>query len=623
MDMNMATLESHQNKSADSLPMKDKAAMFDQIWNDPSEMMILFQIQEAILVVNENNIIMYCSEIAEKLLGWPKEKLIGQSVPYLFKKYVTESSKETALKKPEGKAVQIKEVRCRRRDGTEISIEATVSIVNGTQGQDKGYIVIIRDVTEQKQMEAALQLSEEKFTKAFYHNQISISITRLRDGVLLEVNESWLDILGYRRDEVIGKSTTELNIWMEPGNRQDMLKQFEGRSFVQNLEVEFRKKSGEIGIGLASIHILEINGENCLLISSVDITERKKAEEALRLSEELFFQTFNLNPLPMGVFSIASRKCLEVNETFIKTSGYSRVELIKNRLSEYNFWPCLKEIAKIYELINKDGFARNFETKLRIKSGEIRTALISGTIINWKGEKSLLAVGLDITELRRYENELARLDRLNMIGQMAAGIGHEIRNPMTTVRGFLQLLMKKDRYAEDLEFLELMIEEIDRANSIISEFLSLAKTRNADMKRQSLNQKIRNLLPLIQADALKQDKRIETQYGDIPYIMIDKNQIHQLILNLVYNGLEAMSPGGCLTIRTYVEAEGVTLAITDQGGLIPPAVREKLGTPFFTTKERGTGLGLAVCYSIAQQHEAKIDLENDSIGTTFYVRFKA
>ena len=523
MDMNMATPESSENKPAGALSLKDKVALFDQIWNDPSEMMVLIQIQEAILVVNENNIIMYCSENAEKLLGWPKEKLIGQSVPYLFEKYVTESSKETALKKPEGKAVQIKEVRCRRGDGTELWIQGTVSVVKGPQGQYKGYIILIRDVTEQKQIEAALRLSEEKFTKAFYNNQISISITRLIDGVLLEVNESWLDILGYQRDEVIGKSTTDLNIWMEPGNRQAMLEQLAGRSTVRNLEIEYRKKSGETGIGLAVIDRMEINGENCLLISSVDITDRKKAEEALRLSEELFFTTFNLNPLPMIVFSMASGKCLEVNQALIKSMGYSRNELLGDLLHDNNHvWVCLNDREKITEIISKDGLVQNFETNLRTKTDEIKTGLVSGTIIDWKDEKCFLAVALDITELRRYENELARLDRLNMIGQMAAGIGHEIRNPMTTVRGFLQLLMKKDRYAEDLEFLELMIEEIDRANSIISEFLSLAKTRNADMKRQSLNQKIRNLLPLIQADALKQDKRIETQYGDIPYIMMIK-----------------------------------------------------------------------------------------------------
>ena len=110
--------------------------------------------------------------------------------------------------------------------------------------------------------------------------------------------------------------------------------------------------------------------------------------------------------------------------------------------------------------------------------------------------------------------------------------------------------------------------------------------------------------------------------GDIPDLLLDKKEIHQVIHNLTRNGLEAMPPGGCLFIRTYKDGDVVVLAVQDQGKGIEPDVLEKLGTPFFTTKENGTGLGLAVCYSIAARHNAKIEIETGADGTTFYIKFK-
>ncbi|NLI14576.1 ATP-binding protein [Pelotomaculum propionicicum] len=235
----------------------------------------------------------------------------------------------------------------------------------------------------------------------------------------------------------------------------------------------------------------------------------------------------------------------------------------------------------------------------------------------------MLILGIDITEQKRLGKEIARLERLNLVGEMAAGIGHEIRNPMTTVRGLLQMLGEKDDCAKYKDYFNLMIEELDRANTIISEYLSLAKNKPVELKKHSLNRIISVILPLITADALVTDKRIEVELANIPKLLLDEKEIRQLILNLVRNGLEAMSPGGSVIIKTYADDEDVVLAVRDHGNGIDPEILEKIGTPFHTTKENGTGLGLAVCYSIAARHNATIDLETGTEGTTFYVRFKA
>lgn len=237
----------------------------------------------------------------------------------------------------------------------------------------------------------------------------------------------------------------------------------------------------------------------------------------------------------------------------------------------------------------------------------------------------------DITKIKEYEEEvlkskmekeMARLDRLSLVGEMAAGIGHEVRNPMTTVRGFLQLLGSKEDCFKYNEFFKLMIDELDRANSIITEFLSLAKDRVVELEVQSLKEIVEDIFPLIQADGLISEKNVVMELEEVAKIPLDKKEIRQLILNLVQNGSQAMLPGGTIKIRTFMNNEEIVLAVTDEGSGIPPQVLEKIGTPFFTTKENGTGLGLAVCYSIVSRHNAKIDIETGSTGTTFFVRFQ-
>jgi signal transduction histidine kinase len=228
----------------------------------------------------------------------------------------------------------------------------------------------------------------------------------------------------------------------------------------------------------------------------------------------------------------------------------------------------------------------------------------------------------DITDKKKYEAELKRLSGLDLIGQMAAGISHEIRNPMTTVRGFLQLLNKNDDCAKYHDFFKLMIEELDRANSIITEFLSMGNSRSTDLQAMDLNAIIQDIAPLMMADAFNQGKYIQCETCEVPKLLLNRDEIRQLLLNLSRNGLEAMSHGQGLTIKTYQEDDCVVLAVVDQGKGIKPEVLEKLGTPFFTTKDNGTGLGLGICYAIAARHQAKIDIKTGHKGTTFFVRFE-
>jgi signal transduction histidine kinase len=240
----------------------------------------------------------------------------------------------------------------------------------------------------------------------------------------------------------------------------------------------------------------------------------------------------------------------------------------------------------------------------------------------FEGETAYQYIIRDITQRKEFEKEMSRLSGLNLIGEMAAGIGHEIRNPMTTVRGFLQILGGKEECTNYKEYFDLMIDELDRANSIITEFLKLARNKPVEKKLFNLNDVIKTLLPLIQSDAMKSDKYIVLELEEIPDLLLDEKEIRQVIFNLVRNGLEASPPGSDLTIRTFTDGDDVVLAIQDNGEGISPDVLEKIGTPFYTNKDNGTGLGLAVCYSIVARHNAKIEIETGVNGTTFFIRLK-
>lgn len=347
-----------------------------------------------------------------------------------------------------------------------------------------------------------------------------------------------------------------------------------------------------------------------------DITARQQ-------SEEIFHKAFYDNQAIMAIVTLDETKFIEINTAALKIFGYSKEEVIGYTLLDQRFWADLKDREVLWEHLAKHGFKDNYECTLKSRSGQEITLLCSANLILLDNRKCLLVSGSDVTALRKYQKELMRLDNLNLIGQMAASIAHEVRNPMTSIKGFLQLFKSQFKYQEDQASMELMIEELDRVNDIISTFLSLAQKNQIDMRSHSLNDCIKNILPIIIADALKNDVYLETDWGDLSRVMIDEGEFRQLLLNLARNSIEAMADGGTLAIKTFADKDGVNLVIQDNGSGIPPEMVNKIGTPFFTTKPNGSGLGLGVCYSIAERHKARITFDTSNNGTCFKITFPA
>ena len=356
-------------------------------------------------------------------------------------------------------------------------------------------------------------------------------------------------------------------------------------------------------------------------IAYIDIAEQRKVEAALRQSQKLLQQIFNHMPLPMIVFNSTDFDVVEVNDTFLKRSGLTRIEIKENPSLRFSDWEDPHEVINFIEKIKREGQIKNYEMENHLPSGEIRTLLISAVIISWQDEECILAIGNDITEMKKYRNEILRLGYLNLIRQMAAGIAHEIKNPMSTVRQFLQLFGSREKYRADRKAFELITEELDQVNDVIDTFSLLARQYTIDMKLQSLNDNIVNLFPMIMDDAVKNNVFIKLELSDAAPVMIDRGEIWQLLHNLVSNGMDAMTNGGILTIGTFQDKQGVNLVIKDKGHGISEEIMGKIGTPFFTTKEKHSGLGLAVCYSIAARHNARIEIKTGPEGTAFYVIF--
>ncbi|KHF38956.1 histidine kinase [Halalkalibacter okhensis] len=346
-----------------------------------------------------------------------------------------------------------------------------------------------------------------------------------------------------------------------------------------------------------------------------EVVERKKIAAHLLASQERFRKMFESSPSLIAIYSLEDKTFIDVNERWVDYTGYSYEELNTINL---RLLYCIEEMN--IDCLDLRTSNRNQKISYKTKNGQVRSGLLSTELITLHSKPCALIVVTDITDRVLLENEMARLDRLNLIGEMAAGIAHEIRNPMTTVHGFLQVA-KSSREHLKIEIVDLMLDELNRANSIITEFLNLAKNKVSDKRSQSLNKIIKSLFPLIQAEALRSSKEAVLDTRDCPDIYLDEKEIRQIILNIALNGLDAMTSGGVLVIRTYTENKEVVLEIQDEGEGISPEIIEKIGTPFFTTKEDGTGLGLAICYSVAERHQAEIDITTGKTGTIFSIRF--
>ncbi|MCW2278788.1 PAS domain S-box protein [Heliophilum fasciatum] len=498
-------------------------------------------------------------------------------------------------------------------------------------GQKKTIVMTITPLPETKHIALAyLDISAKSFEHALRESEIRyrLLVEHSPDGILIHqegrilfANQQCANFVGLTSpDDLLGQSPLTLihpESLSYANERLRLLK--EQQQPLPPGELMLQSTKGKVTY--IEVHSVPItfNGQPAVLTVARDITERKKIEGALRLSEERYLKAFEASPNMGAIVSLGDHRYLDVNNTWQKLSGYTKAEVLGKHIEEIPTFD-QEVLQRLYALFAQCP-VRNAEITFLAKNGEKHTVYLSADIIHVDDQPCIFAVAQDITELKKYRNEINRLDQLHLLGETAAGIAHEIRNPMTTVRGYLQIYQRKPDSPLSSHHMDLMIKELDRANHIITEFLSIARTHPGDQQRCDLNQLLEAMEPLLVTDAVQFSHQVIFNCQPIPQLLLNQKEIRQLLLNLVHNGFEAMAPGGRLIIATSATRSHVLLQVSDYGSGISPEHLKKLGTPFFTTKDKGTGLGLAICYSIAARHQANIEVQSSSQGTTFSVRF--
>lgn len=313
------------------------------------------------------------------------------------------------------------------------------------------------------------------------------------------------------------------------------------------------------------------------------------------------------------------------NQKFCDITKYSEEELMgKTHYSLLNSGYHTEEFFQEIREYIKQGKVWKGEICNKAKDG--RLYWVDCTIVPFKDRNGNtfqhFSIQHDITEQKHTEEMLRKTEKLSLVGELAAGIAHEIRNPLTTIRGFIQIL---DHFSDEKKYLysKTILEEIDRINFIVNEFMVFAKPHTVQFNTCNLADIIRNVVYLLNAEAAMKNVEITEDYHQNDILIYgEKNQLAQVFLNMLKNAIDALPNGGKINISSSLYEGNAMISIRDNGIGMSPEQVSKIGEPFYTLKENGNGLGLMVSYKIIENHRGTIMVESElNKGTTFHISF--
>lgn len=349
---------------------------------------------------------LYISPQIEKLTGYTPARWMDQAdfwqtlvhpedlprVKANIKRYIAE------------KECSLIEYRLRSVLGTWVWVRDEATVVKDQNGQALFVQGTLSNITDRKQAEEARRASEEKFNKAFEFSPFPIYISSPTKG-FTEVNEAFITILGRARDEVLNKHAQEFTLWAFEDEQAQAIEILTRTGLLRDFEFHFRKKNGELGIGLTSAALIKIDNEMFSVGSIFDLTQRKITEEALRRSEEKFQKAFQYSPIAMAISS-PTRGYLDHNDAFQKITGYSREEILGRFSADIRLWPDTAQYRKIIQEIESQGYTRDIEVAYCNKNGQIGTVLASAVLIEFEREQCILVSIYDITDRKKSEEAL-------------------------------------------------------------------------------------------------------------------------------------------------------------------------------------------------------------------------
>ncbi|MFP5109937.1 ATP-binding protein [Neobacillus sp. C211] len=343
-------------------------------------------------------------------------------------------------------------------------------------------------------------------------------------------------------------------------------------------------------------------------------------EKKARASEESYKKL--IDSLPAPVYITSNHRFLYVNKAAMNMIGAIKLEDVMGKsIFEFIIPDYKSRLLERFNQIKKEKLPVNtIEYKAKRLDGTPFFFEVSSLFIVFGGKDAVLSIGKDITEkMEETERLLQKSEKLALLGQMAAGIAHEIRNPLTSIKGFIQLLRTSTRKEE---YFDILLTELDRINDIVGEFLVLAKPTAAVYMTRDIKMLIKDVVTLINNQSLLNNVQILVEFdNDLPLISCEENQLKQVFLNLLKNAIEAMPKGGNINLLVKEKEEGkLSIQIIDQGVGIPQERISTLGEPFYTTKEKGTGLGLMTCYKIIEGHNGELNIYSKiNEGTTIEI----
>ncbi|MBN1971672.1 MAG: PAS domain S-box protein [Candidatus Delongbacteria bacterium] len=565
----------------------------------------------------------FISEVVEKMTGFKAKDLYGdikkvihpEDLPSVLQKF------KEAAENPE-KLYSLKYRHIHKTKGY-VWLEANgKSYLNNPV--INGFIVSVRDISEQVSREAQILENEKKYEEIFNFSPVILALSDFETGAYIEVNEQFLKTLKFKREDVIGKTASELNI-LEKSIREKLVNQYNLSGKLITKELTVVNSDGENIVGLLSGRDFYINEKKLWVTSFYDITEIKKYEKALKESEEKFRSLVDF--LPDGVVVYKDFTLLYSNESAARIMDFPSVEeFLGQNVLTFVHPDCRESTTQLVEKVMKENIVGpRVENIFVTKTGRLIHVEVVALPVLFNQEYSLLIVFRDISEKKKLVEASLRYQKLESLGVLAGGIAHDFNNLLGSLYGYASIIECSVKDEKVLSFIKKISSTLEDAKALTQKLLTFSKGGEPLKEICSITVLIQDIIKFYKTlDRII----ISTDITENLWMCnVDKSQISQVLSNILVNSREAMPLGGRVRVvaenyhADIVSKNGVNdfvkISVIDTGSGINREIIEKIFDPFFSTKEKGHGLGLATSYSIINKHNGFMEVESESgMGTT-------
>ncbi|MFH1196122.1 MAG: PAS domain S-box protein [bacterium] len=501
-------------------------------------------------------------------------------------------------------------------------------------------VSVYEDVTEKRKAEEALKISEEKFSKAFVSSPDIVALTTIRDGIFLEVNESFEKITGYRRQDAIGKSFMSFKLMKDKSHLDRYMSELRKKKHISNFEAEFVTRSGQTRVALISSEIINIERTTCLISTLKDITDLKMAEYALAENEKKFRSLFENSQ--EGIYiTDESNIYLDVNAAFLKLFGYERNEI--EGMNASVLFGNVEAKYRMSEELYAHGFVNDYEISLIRKDNKNIDCVVTTSLRRDDKGKIIGTQGIirDVTSRKEFERalikakeEAEKADKLKT--EFLAQMSHEIRTPINTIFNFVTLIREEveDALSEDLrESFSIIKRAGKRIIRTIDLILNMSELQTGLFEYSPVKIDLNSVIFDIcrEYHSIAADKNIALKFEEstqeLP-VMADEYSVSQIFENLINNAVKYTEKGSIRIVSFLDENKIPTVEVIDTGIGISEEYIYRLFTPFsqeeegYTRRFEGSGLGLALVKKYCDVNKVAINVESEKEkGSKFTVKF--